>query len=537
MTTKARLVGIIRNLKSRGMLGVLASVAFVIFVAVILLATVRGSVGAPDIYQLNELEWKDDGPLELSPERGRFALTYSLIEEGSMEFSLPVARFATPDLGYLNGKYVSMFAPGISYLIMPGYILGKAWGASQVGAYAVIAIFALLNALLVRALARLLGASKLAAALGSLTFLFATPAFAYGVSLYQHHVSTFLILFSLYMLLRFKSAWSLLVIWFLCAASIPIDYPNLFLMFPIGVAALGKIISWQEVKQKVVVSFKPLAVATFAAAILTLAFFLWFNQQSYGNPLQFSGTVTGVQGIDDQGNPIDYAKVDESFGLQQAESPFEQQERSAISFFNTRNMLHGLYTQLISADRSVLYFTPVLFLAVIGAYVLYQRNSSVTQLLLSIIAVTLVLYSMWGDPYGGWAFGLRYLIPAYSLACIFIAVGLEKWRHKSLFMLVFLLLFVYSVSVNTLGALTTNRIPPKVQVLELEELSGREEKYNYWRSYDMIQSGSSKSFVFQTYFKDQLTAAEYFYLLAGSINILGLALLLALRFKPAKAKL
>ena len=112
----------------------------------ILALALRGNAGSPNSEELNRNYWSDDGPLELSPERGRYALLYSVLEDKSVHFSLAIARFTTPDLGYVNGKFASLFAPGVSYLVMPGYLLGKYFGYSQVGAFAVIFLFSLAKA-------------------------------------------------------------------------------------------------------------------------------------------------------------------------------------------------------------------------------------------------------------------------------------------------------------------------------------------------------------------------------------------------------
>src|SRR3989344_887400 len=117
----------------------------ILFCAVILGLSLRGISGNPTSSVINQPQWKENGPFELSPERGRFALALSMIENKSFFYSLPIARFATPDLGFKNGNYVSLFAPGVSFLIIPGFWLGNMLGAGQVGAFAVIALFAFAN--------------------------------------------------------------------------------------------------------------------------------------------------------------------------------------------------------------------------------------------------------------------------------------------------------------------------------------------------------------------------------------------------------
>src|SRR3989344_5134224 len=506
---------------------ILLTILFIIFCAGILTLSLRGISGNPTDEVLNQHYWKDEGPLELSPDRGKFALTFSVVEDKSFIFSLPVARFATPDLGYVNGQYVSLFAPGVSFITIPGYLLGKSFGLAQVGTFAIIALFALLNVILLRAIAIRLGATPLAATIASLLFIFATPAFTYAVTLYQHHISTFLILLSIYTLLRWNNIWSLFLIWFLCAASIPIDYPNLFLMFPIGLYALGRLVIFNKEENKLNISIKLVGFVTFIAAALPLSFFLWFNQISYGNPLQLSGTVPSVKAIDAQGNPT----TPDVIGTENVEKFInpEQQEKSAVRFFKTRNLLAGLDTHFTSPDRGILVYTPIVLFGVLDMFLLYKRNQQILSLLLGIIGANILLYSMWGDPYGGWAFGSRYLIPRYAIFSILLALALTNLRKSSLFLLIFFITLSYSVAVNTLGAITSSRNPPKVEAISLEKLSGVAEKYTYERNFDFLKSNRSKSFIFQSFANKYLLAWHYYLLITFSIITLSAFLLLYLR--------
>lgn len=499
------------------------TVLFSLFCLLILAVSLRGLPGNPTAQGLDSSIWKDNGPLELSPERGRYALSYSFLEDKTFHFALPIAKFATPDVGYKDGKYVSLFAPGVSFLIMPGYLIGKYFGSAQVGAYAVVSVFALINVLLLQKLAIRLGASPISSTIGSMVFLFATPAFAYAVSLYQHHISTFLILLSLYILLRWNNLFSLTLIWLLCAASIPVDYPNLLLMFPIGIVALGRIIYAGKSERKVTITVKLLGFLTFIGAIFPLLFFLWFNSLSYNNPLQLSGTVTGARIIDESGKPVaparDVTKKDTAFNP-------DQKKKTAIGFFQTRNLTNGMATHLFNRDRGVLWYSPVIFLAVFGAFFLYKTNRKILAVLVGIIGANFVLYSLWGDPYGGWAFGSRYLIPTYAISAILLAIALTKWGKKISFVALFTLLFVYSVSINTVGAITSSRNPPKVEILGLEKLSGREEKYSFDRNFQFLETTGSKSFAYQTFAYKFVDAKFFYLLLVGAIGSVGTALII-----------
>jgi len=505
-------------------LRIVTKVLLVLFCAVILALCLRGLPGNPTSQDLNNTIWKDNGPLELSPERGRFALTYSLIEDKSLIFSLPIARFATPDLGYKNGNYVSLFAPGVSFLVAPGYLVGKYFDASQVGTYAVISIFAVINVLLIRAIALHLGAKPTQATIGAITFLFASPAFVYAVSLFQHHISTFLILSSLYLVLRYNNFFSLSVIWLLFAASIPVDYPNLILMLPIAIAALGKIIIVKKDKTKIAIDVRLLRFLTGIGVILPLLFFMWFNKTSYDKPFQLAGTVANVKEINAQGKPTSPKQV----GTAKVEDVVkkENENRSAINFFKTRKITNGLLTHFVNKDRGILWYTPVMLFALFGIFGLYKKNQGGLAIIAGVIGFNILLYSMWGDPYGGWAFGSRYLIPSYALCGVLIGMALTYWRKNVFALSLFLLLFAYSTSINTLGALTSSRNPPIPEILALEKLTKQEEKYGYDRNWQFLQISGTKSYLYIHSLYKYIDVLSYYYLINGSIITFGVVLII-----------
>jgi len=513
------------------------TIIFFIFTGLILALGIRGLPGNPNSTEINQRIWKEDGPLELSPDRGRFALMMSIVEDGSLSFSLPIARFVTPDLGYHDGKYVSLFAPLLSFTIIPGYLIGKIFGISQVGAFSIIALVAFLNALLIRNIALRLNAHPIAALLGSLTFLFATPAFAYGVTLYQHHLSTFFILASIYLIVRYNNFLSLSLIWFIFALSIPLDYPNLFFMLPIAIFALGKIIFVSKNENDIKLNIKYKYILSFTTAIFPMLFFFWFNTASYGNPLQLSGTVPTVKAIDSKGDPIitntnELEKVD----IEKLEEEDEDNGKIAISFFDSRNLLNGFYIHLLSPDRGIIYFTPVILFGIFGWLIFFKKNPNLATLLLSVVGANILLYSMWGDPWGGWAFGSRYLIPSYSILAIMISILLTSYRKNSPLFIIFALALTYSVLVNSLGAITSNSNPPQIEVLALEKQTGLVQKYTYERNWDLLNGNSSKSFVWQSFAKDYFTAPEYYALISSIILYIAISLTIYLRLDNIKSK-
>ncbi len=485
---------------------------YVLFLSLVMGAAVRGNLGNPNEIQLNDKYWKEEGPFELSPERGRFILAYSLVENKSFQFSENLAHFGSPDVAVTkDGKFASLFAPALSFLIIQGYLTGKLFNASQVGAFFVISLFAILNTLLIRKISISLGAGKIASTIASLTFLFATPAFAYGVNLYQHHISTFLILLSIYFLINFKGFISLFFIFLFLSFGVTLDYPNFFMMFPIGLVALRKIISFEKIRSNLKIRVRNIYLFSAGALTIPILFLLWFNLMSFDNPFQLSGTLKTVRDFDQTSlyNPT----------IQGIQPNLEQKfgsRKTAIGFFSTRNLTNGFYLHFLSPDRGILYFTPVLFFSIIGAAIAYKKRLILCQTLIAIIGISVLLYSMWADPWGGWAFGSRYLIPSYAIAAIFIAIFLSSlsrnWK-SFLGLILFFILFCYSVFVNTLGAITSSANPPQVEVLSIEKLSGKEEKYTFLRNWQYLLAGNSKSFVFRSYAQNYMNSLQFFYIL------------------------
>lgn len=490
----------------------LNTILFYVFCTIMLFLSIRGLPGNPTLAELRSATWRDEGPFELSPERGRFTLLYSIIENNSFSFSPDLARFAEPDVAYSQGKYVSLFAPGLSFLVMPGYLIGKFFGASQVGTFAMVSIFAVLNGILIRLIAIRIGVNQLSATIAAYTFIFASPAFAYAVNLYQHHISTFLILLSIFLLIRFHTFWSLSFVWMLCVLSVVIDYPNFFMMLPIGVYALSRLFIIQKKREEsVTLQFPLVGLLSFMSILLPVIFFCWVNIVSYGKPFQLAGALERPQKINADGSPVLASKTKK---LALAKSSSGQQSSSyhvnVITYFVNRNLMNGLYTHVLSLDRGMIVYTPVMFFAIIGIVVAWKRRIIFFPLLIAIAGVNILLYSLWGDPWGGWAFGSRYLIPSYAILSIFIAIALSTLRKNIFFLFFFFITLVYSLSINTLGAITSSKNPPRVEVAGLEKISGIKQEYTFMKNAEFLSSGRSKSYVFQTIASRYISAWNYY---------------------------
>lgn len=512
----------------------ISTVAIVFFCVFVLSLSLRGALGNPNEQTISNKEWAVDGPLENSNEKGRFALLYSIVENRSLIFSLPLARFSTPDLAINdNGGYVSLFAPGVSFLMIPGYLIGKYFGLSQVGVYATVSIFAMLNFLLLRAIAMRLGVRSLVANIGAMVFIFASPAFAYAVALSQHHISTFFILLSIYAIIRWNNYWSLAFVWFLSALAISIDYPNFFMMLPIGIFALGRIIFLNKETENFKIGLNYLKLITFFAMLIPIIFFIWYNINANGGPLRLTGTLPRVVAIDESGNPTgsgiggDIKPV-----VNNLNNPTgEKNKKTAVGTFRTRNLLNGFYIHFISPDRGIINFAPVILLGFLGLFYFPVKSANIRNMILAIIGANVLLYSMFGDPWGGWSFGSRYLIPAYAMLSLGIAVAVQKWKRNLIFLVIFVSLLISSVGISTLGALTSSLNPPQVEVLELEQRTGVQQKYTYDRNKDFLAGKGSKSLVFNIFAKKYTSATRYYQIINYSILSVILIMLFLVSFK------
>ena len=497
---------------------ILSGILIVVIMAVLLLS-VKGAVGNPSNDTINDNYWVKDGPFESSSERGRFALAYSYVEDRSVDFALPLAAFAAPDLAYYKGNFVSLFAPGVSFAAIPGYIVGRALGASRVGAFATITLFAFLNTFLIAKIARKFGADLLSSFIASAIFIFASPAFSYATTLYQHHLSVFLILLSLCSLFSLKDFSNLLLVLFLYALGVVVDYPNGLLMAPIVVYSFLRIFKGKVLDGGMHIDFnflKPIAVIALVPPIL---FMLWFNRESYDSPFRISAVVPRAVSISDEGKPLFYSST---LDKQISEDQLDQlEQKGSIGFFKTRRIINGLDVHIFSSDRGILYFTPVMILGLIGMVLIGKKKN--ISVFWAILGINLILYSMWGDPWGGWTFGSRYLIPGYAVLSIFIPFFLKKIRKNLLLISIALILVGYSVVVNSLGALTSTANPPKIEAQELSVRQNMEFKYTYERNIDLLLDNSSRSFIYNSYLKDTIFVWEYFYVitLLISISLLG----------------
>ena len=128
--------------------------------------------------------------------------------------------------------------------------------------------------------------------------------------------------------------------------------------------------------------------------------------------------------------------------------------------------------------------------------------------------MAVLTYSMFDDPWGGWSFGPRYMIPAISILCVFISTSLDKFYRNFVFMFFAFLLLVYSIFVNSLGVFTTTAVPPKQEAENLVTPI----PYTYEYGKKIITSGKNSSLLYNLFLKDNISTVNYLVIFIGAVG-------------------
>jgi hypothetical protein len=485
---------------------------FLVLVGIILYAaTLRGMVGNP---QGSEIRYKLDQasqPFELSPERARYLLVLSLAENHSFALSKELADAAYPDDGYYKGNYYIYFAPGVSLYSLPFYYLFKPFGFAQAGTYAFVSLIAVLNLCLLYIISRQIFKMPIwASLLSSLIFGFATTSWSYAITLYQHHFTVLFILFGFYSVWRYRQLskfswiWAVLV-WTAYGLSIFVDYPNAFLMLPVMVYMLISALTIKVENQVIQFDLRLSIILTSVLFVILTLVHGYYNMVHFGSPLSVSGGLVGHKYIVEN-------KLENVPDLDESLKSIAKQ-KNPVSFFHLSYISFGLYTLFIAPDRGLFRYVPLFILAFPGLYLLWKKYTLETKILLGIVGVTVLLYSMWGDPWGGWAYGPRYMIPVMAILAIAVSYWVSSVGHSFYKRITAFILLFPSVALAVLGAITTNAIPPEVEGHQLHL------KYDFLRNIDFLTHDRGGSLVYNWLFS-HTTLMSYFLLLFTIVMLL-----------------
>ena len=478
-------------------------IMLVLFITLVFGLTIKGIKGNPSPAEIEDQLRVRGEPFELSPERGRYALTMSLAQDHSFFLKKDIAKFVTPDLGVVNDKFIILFSPGVSLLATPLYILGAKFNLAQVFTFSLISVFSLLNFLLIVKICSQLKVGFRSSLIGGFTYLFATPAFAYSISFYQHQITTFLLLATTTLLFSKRNLLKLTLASFLVGVSFWIDSQNPIFFIPLIVYAIDTSFNFIKKNSVTKISFHLNHLLAFLGVAVAIGSYMVYSYLVFHKPLELSGSATSVGSFDANDNPV----INISIG-----------KKDVTRFFNPRFMTHGSATLIFNQDRGIIYYAPIMLLALFGIKNVFENERKKAAALLGTLLFIFTLYLMWGDPYGGWAFGPRYLVPVFAFAGIFLAAAFTSYGKKLWFKILISVLFIYSVAVNLLGTLTTNQVPPKVEAVPLHM------DWNYLLNWKMFVSGITSSFFYKTYAHKYLSLYYYAGIIFILIILVGLAL-------------
>lgn len=478
---------------------------FTVFALLLYGLTIRGHLGIPTPKQI-EFEQNGGGhPFETSQERSRYALLLSMVHEKTFAID-KYASMGTPDIGQINGHYFSFFPPGASILAIPLYLLGLKVGAAQMAVFSVSTIFALATMILMLKFAFRIGLHWTIAVFSAVAFGFATNAWGYSVTLYAHLISAFLLLLGLYVTVFFTKSHSFktaAAVWLIYALAVFIDFPNLFIFLPVvTLLSLNAFnVTNDKEKKSYDLEIRWKYVLAPIVFVLLMAAYGYYNYVNFGDPLKLSNTIPRVK------------------DLKEVVAAMPEGDRRSVGALNPRNMLEGFRSFLISHDRSLVVFSPVVLLFIFGVGYLKETKKLINVGLIAIPVTCLVMYTMFGDPYGGWAFGSRYMIASLPALCLLAGVGLQRFYKNIFIKLFYSLVFIYSAAVSLLAPLTTNVIPPYV------EARGSNFNSFYTLNIDMLKDNQLNSFVYNHVLQGSISGVQYYFVILSIVVLAAMVLI------------
>lgn len=354
-----------------------------------------------------------------------FLLTKSIAERSSFWFPLEYKDqyWLSPDYAQIEDKLYSEKAPGLSFLAVPFFIFGKILGnvliesnsifkafispyldiypdkdiLSVVGIQVGLSFLATFGILRLYDVSRIMGISERSSIFASLTTAFATPYWVYARTMFGHVPAGVFLICSLYHILKFreeKRTFHLILAGFFSGYGFVIEFPSLFA------------IPW---------------LAVLVVLPINQSNFSWKNRFT---SLILYGIATAISAL-----PLFYYNL-VSFGDMTA---------NALSFSHWADYLHllepvheGIIVLLLSNDRGLLYFSPIVLFGFAGLLLAYRRYPLETVTIISMILCFIIFYAKKLESHGGAAFGPRYIVPTLLLVGLGFGWVIEFMKSSSL---------------------------------------------------------------------------------------------------------
>jgi hypothetical protein len=450
------------------------------------LFTLRGAVDG-------NLQGKIPGPFESPHERSSFATMMSIIEKSHIQLSDSLAAFGGYDVGTYQHKKFSFFPPGLAIVALPFYLMGRIIGLGQIAAYFMLVSCIFINCwLLYRFQKKYFSLSTPHALISPLVFGLSSTAWSYGITFYQHQLSTLLILISLFLVWnirlskipQWKYTLSLIGIYGLSGF---IDYPNFILLLPLIIYGGFLILKKSTLK-------------TSATLILILGMLLGsyplFNHYVLGNWRIATNTLPRTSRFTNA-NP----EVVHQEALRKASLP---------NILKISLIPRGLKILFFSIDKGLFIFSPIFIFGFIGLFRKSLYKKPEYYLIVAIVVLNILVYSMFGETDGGWTFGPRFLIPSMSLLSLPLAI-FYHFLQSNFYKIMFFIVLWYSQAIALLGALTSNMTPPCYQIPDLSQCT-------YIKNISFLSKNMSGSFIYNSLLKGHIPLMTCYVILFGIIT-------------------
>lgn len=335
----------------------------------------------------------------------KFMLTKSIALYNQLNVSEEDIEFYAGKLDYSfkDGKYFSDKPPGISFLSLPFYYLGKSFHNQSiefpkrdtfnydpdVNAFFLIIIF--LTALTsvgvatVYKIASIMNFSKTTSLIIMNVFGFSTIFWGYATTMFSHAIAATLYILTVYFLLSFLkkgNKYKLFLCLFILGTATTIEYTTFFLI-PIFLLFLF----FKSRKKHLKTFFVSLIFLSIPILLLGL-----YNLFAFGSPFNFSYHYTVV-----------FKNV----------------------FNVNKPLLDGLNLLLVSKQRGLFFFNPVLILSFIGVF-LFKEYKQEKILLTILIILFIVLFATNDNALGGISYGPRFLISIIPFIIILLLPAFDK---------------------------------------------------------------------------------------------------------------
>jgi len=378
--------------------------------------------------------------LGAASERTRYAQIKAIVEDNVLYVDRFIPTFPNSSVWDLslspNGHYYPNKPPGLTFLGVPVLFVTTKLNIPYPwdGWFLILlsCCFTSFSVIMVYLMCKnMFAMDEKAAVITSFIFSFATFAFPHSVTLYSNVFSQFFVIFATYFLIDRQQTKNSMARLFLSGTGmgflILLDYPNLLLFFPMLIYLLSS-------KKRRLTWIFLLPVGLFTTILV------WYQFVCFGSPFATTYTYAVTHG-------------------------------DVVTGFNNPLYL-GMRELLISRRRGLFFYSPILLFSFYGLFKMLQNKSEKkeTLLFISLFVILLIFFAL--QKYSsGWVFGSRRLVPVLPLLCIPIGKVLNDPKKRFfgkyaqtnttfekvgilLFWFVFSALFLLSIMINGVGAVT-----------------------------------------------------------------------------------